>query len=89
MESMSAATDTSFSFKRYEGACDMANSLPSGGRSWSLRQSGNRFAMRFLDAREQAHPRRSDVHLRLRLVGREPQARCQFLKRRYPKAEPR
>ena len=29
---MSVATDASFSFKRSEGACGMANSLPPGGR---------------------------------------------------------
>jgi hypothetical protein len=36
MASMSVATDASFSFKRSEGACDMANSLPPGGRLYRL-----------------------------------------------------
>jgi hypothetical protein len=34
MASMSVATDASFSFKRSEGACGMANSLPLGGRRY-------------------------------------------------------
>src|SRR5271170_593263 len=52
MASMSVATDASFSFKKSEGACGMANSLPPGGLPGSprlrlrsgLRQSGGRFA---------------------------------------------
>jgi hypothetical protein len=49
--SMSVATDASFSFKRSEGACDMANSLPPEGVGIDcyglmrvLEEKGSRFA---------------------------------------------